>query len=165
MTEGGDPLEPDLEPLTPHLGAVLRGVRLSGDPGEETVATVRAAMDRALVVVLEDQELSAAELRDCVTRFGPIFIHHHDEAVLPADGLKEVLEMRKEPDDTRMFGGSDWHADVTFRRPAAEYSFLHAKIIPPLGGDTGFASTIAAFEALSEGMKETLRGLDHDPKS
>lgn len=151
---------PELTWLTPNLGAVLNGVRLSGNPTEEDVATIRSALDQALVVVLRDQELSAAELLNCVSRFGPVFVHHHGEEVLPADGLEEVLEMRKEPDGEKMFGGSDWHADVTFRKPAGQYSFLHAKILPPLGGDTAFASTVAAFEALSEGMKDRLRGLE-----
>ena len=68
--------------------------------------------------------------------------------------------MLKEPDGTRLFGGSDWHADVTFRRPAGYLSVLHALEIPPLGGDTGFASTVAAFQALSPGMQEMLRGLE-----
>ena len=147
-------------PLTPHIGAVLRGVTLSGSPDAETLATVRAALDRHLVLAIEDQALTPADLRDFTAQFGPLFHHHDDEGVIRADGVPEVLEMRKEPDGARLFGGSDWHADVTFRKPAAYVSVLHALIVPPVGGDTGFASTIAAFEALSPGLQETLRGLD-----
>lgn len=146
-------------PITPHLGAVLRGVRLGPSPDDATVAAIREGLARHLVLVIEDQDLTARELRDCVARFGPLFVHHGDEGVLRADGLPEVLEMRKEPDGTRLFGGSDWHADVTFRKPGGHLSFLHAKILPPVGGDTAFASTIAAFEALSPGMQALLRRL------
>ena len=145
--------------ITPHLGAVLTGVRLSGAPAPATVAAIEAAMAEHLVLVLEDQALSAAALRDCVSHFGPLFLHHSDEGVLPAEGLPEVLQMRKEPDGARLFGGSDWHADVTFRKPAGHLSFLQAVTLPPVGGDTGFASTIAAFEALSPGYRALLRGL------
>ena len=152
--------EPSIEPITPHLGAILRGMRLSACPDERTLTTLRAALARHLVLVIEDQALSAAELRDLVSRFGPLFRHHDDDGVIHADGLPEVLEMRKEPDDTRLFGGSDWHADVTFRKPAGYLSALHALIIPPLGGDTGFASTIAAFAALSPAFQDFLRGLE-----
>jgi taurine dioxygenase len=148
------------EPPTPRLGAVVRGVTLSGAPGPETVAAIRSALAHHLVLVFEDQDLSAAALRDLVSHFGPLFRHHADEGVVYADGLPEALEMRKEPDDTRPFGGSAWHADVSFRRPAGYLSVLHALVIPAVVGDTGFASTIAAFAALSPGMQDLLRGLE-----
>lgn len=150
---------PILEPITPSLGGVLRGVRLAPDMPDGDVARVQEAIADRLVLVLPDQDLDAAALRDCARRFGPLFLHHSDEGVLHADGIPEVLEMRKEPDGARLFGGSDWHADITFRKPGGHLSILHAKILPPVGGDTGFAGTIAAFEALSDGMKAMLRGL------
>ncbi len=151
---------PTVEPITPHLGAVLRGITLSGSPDPKTLAAIRDALARHLVLVIPGQELTPAALRDFTALFGPPFHHHDDEGVIRAEGVPEVLEMRKEPNGTRLFGGSDWHADVTFRKPAGYVSVLHALIIPPVGGDTGFASTIAAFEALSPGMRDLLRGLE-----
>jgi taurine dioxygenase len=68
--------------------------------------------------------------------------------------------MRKQVDGARLFGGSDWHADVTFREPAAYVSALQAKILPPLGGDTAFASTIAAYDRLSPALQDTLARLE-----
>jgi len=147
------------EPITPHVGAVLRGVTLSAAPDTASLAAIRAALARHLVLVVEDQELSPANLRDFTAHFGPPFHHHDDEGVIRAEGVPEVLQMLKEPGGERLFGGGDWHADVTFRKPAGYLSVLHALIVPPLGGDTGFASTIAAFAALSPGMQELLRRL------
>jgi taurine dioxygenase len=147
-------------PITPHIGAVLRGVTLSASPDEDILVAIRAALAKHLVLVIKDQELTPATLRDFVAHFGPLFLHHADEGVICAEGVLEVLEMRKEPDGERLFGGSDWHADVTFRKPGGYLSVLHALIVPPVGGDTGFASTIAAFQALSPGMRELLRGLE-----
>ena len=149
-----------VEPVTPHLGAVLRGVSLSAAPEADTLAQIRAALAHHLVLVIEDQDLSPRALRDFTSHFGPLFHHHADEGVLRVPGVPEVLEMRKEADGARLFGGSDWHADVTFRKPAAYLSVLHALTVPPVGGDTAFASTIAAFAALSEGMQDLLRGLE-----
>jgi len=147
-------------PLTPHVGAVLSGITASAAPNLETVMAIRDALAEHLVVILPDQDLSAVELRDFVSHFGPLFTHHSDEGVLMADGIPEVLEMRKEPDSHRLFGGDGWHADITFRKPGGHLSFLHAKILPPVGGDTGYSSTIAAFSALSERMQDLLRGLN-----
>lgn len=146
-------------PLTPQIGAVLQGVTLSASLDAATLAAIRAALARHLVLAFDDHSLTPAELRDFTALFGPLFVHHDDTGVIRADGLPEVLEMRKEPDGTRLFGGSDWHADVTFRKPAGYLSVLQSVILPPLGGDTGFASTIAAFEALSPGLQALLRGL------
>ncbi|MDX1401841.1 MAG: TauD/TfdA family dioxygenase [Kiloniellales bacterium] len=156
---GGKATAADVRAITPHLAAEVRGLRLSAEPDAQTLALIRDALAKHLVLVFKDQSLSAAELRDFTAHFGPLFIHHDDDGVLRADGLPEVLEMRKEPEGTRLFGGSDWHADVTFRKPAGYLSILHALILPPLGGDTGFANTIAAFGALSEGLQSVLRGL------
>ena len=148
-----------VEAIAPGIGGVLHGVRLSARPDAGVIAAIRDAIAHRLVLVFHDQDLSAATLRDFTSHFGPLFAHHDADGVLHADGLAEVLEMRKEPDGDRLFGGGGWHADVTFRKPAGHLSILHAKVIPPVGGDTGFASTIAAFEALSPGMQALLREL------
>ncbi len=136
-----------LDFVSPVLGVYVEDYDVKAHPLSETAAMIRELLDEHLVVVVRGQDLSALQQRDLVSEFGPLFLHHADEGVIHADGLPEVLEMRKEPDGARLFGGSDWHADVTFRRPAAYVSALHAKILPPLGGDTGFASTVAAWPA------------------
>jgi taurine dioxygenase len=150
-----------LEPLSPHVGATVRSqMTLSGRPSEAVLGIVREALAQHLVLVVEDQRLSPADLRDLASHFGEPHVHHDDEGVIRADDVPEVLEMRKEPDGTRLFGGASWHADVTFAKPAGLISILHALIIPPVGGDTMFASTIAAFAALSPAMQDLLRTLE-----
>lgn len=162
MTEAAIEQVPSIESsaIAPAIGAELRGVTLGASPLEATLAAIRAALARHLVLVIPDQALTAAELRDFVAHFGPLFVHHDDVGVVRAEGVPEVLEMRKEPEGDRLFGGSDWHADVTFRKPPGYLSVLHARVIPPVGGDTAFASTVAAFEALSPAMRDCLRGLE-----
>ena len=142
------------------LGVYVEGYDVAAVPTADAAAKIRDWLDRHLVVIVRGQDLDAARQRDLVAEFGPLFLHHQDEGVLYVDGVPEVLEMRKTPDGARLFGGSDWHADVTFRKPAAYVSALQAKILPPLGGDTAFASTIAAFESLSPGMQTFLSQLE-----
>jgi len=154
------PLASAPAPIAPRIGAMLGGVRLAATPPEDVLTALRAALAHHLVLVIPNQKLKATELRDFTSHFGRPFVHHADVGVIRAEGVPEVLEMRKEPTGERLFGGSDWHADVTFRKPGAYLSVLHALIIPSVGGDTGFASTIAAFEALSPGMQACLRGLE-----
>ena len=59
--------------------------------------------------------------------------------------------------------GFTWHSDTSYRRLPSRCSLLYAKEVPdrdgkPLG-DTLFANTIAAYEALPEAMKRRLAGL------
>lgn len=150
-----------LEPLTPHIGAVVRGdITLGATPDDATIDFVRASLAEALVIVIEGQDLTATDLRDFTSHFGTPHVHHDDVGVIHAPGVPEVLELRKEPDGDRLFGGDGWHADVTFTSPPGYVSVLHAVMVPPVGADTAYASTVAAFEALSSGMQNLLRGLE-----
>ena len=149
-----------LNQVSPVLGVYVDGYRISTGNLDQAANDIRGWLDQYLVVILREQSLEAELQRDLVSHLGPLFLHHADEGVLFVDGVPEVLEMRKEPDGARLFGGSDWHADVTFRKPAAYASFLHARILPPLGGDTAFASCVAAFETLSPGMQAFLSELE-----
>ena len=149
----------DVQPLSASLGAAVDGIQLTGRSNNEQMASILTALDQYGVLQFRSQSLSAAALRDLTAGIGPLFRHHADEGVLFADGIPEVLEMRKEPDGVRLFGGSDWHADVTFQPMRGYVSVLHSLIIPPCGGDTAFASIVRAFEALSPAMQDMLRGL------
>jgi alpha-ketoglutarate-dependent 2,4-dichlorophenoxyacetate dioxygenase len=51
------------------------------------------------------------------------------------------------------------HTDLSFRQRSAKWSTLHAKVIPPAGGDTEYADTRAAYDALPDAMKTKLEGL------
>jgi len=148
-----------VQPITPHLGAWASGVSIGADQ-DHAARELQKVLDDHLVVAVADQSVSPVELREFTRQLGPLFIHHADEGVLHCEDAPEVLRMLKEPDGDRLFGGGDWHADVTFRNPAGYASVLHAIELPPVGGDTCFSSTIAAFAALSDGMKETLRSLN-----
>ena len=110
------------EPFSTHVGAVVRGdVVLSGSPSQATLRAIRSALGRHLVLVFEGENLSPTELRELTSHFGEPHVHHADEGVIRVDRVPEVLEMRKEPSGSRLFGGDCWHADVTFAKPAGTY--------------------------------------------
>jgi alpha-ketoglutarate-dependent 2,4-dichlorophenoxyacetate dioxygenase len=60
-------------------------------------------------------------------------------------------------------GNRLWHTDSSFRRPRGGFSLLHAHAVPPVSplgaGETEFADTCAAFEALSTERQTALEHL------
>ena len=147
----------DVAPLSAQIGAVI------GDHSQPVsladTDTIGKWLAERLVVVLPGQDLEPASLHEFMHAFGPAHVHHPDEGVVFVPDLPEVLELRKEPDGIRLFGGDGWHADVTFLDPCGSITGLYASVVPPTGGDTLFASSIAAFGALSPAMQEMLRPL------
>ncbi|NEE47018.1 taurine dioxygenase, partial [Streptomyces sp. SID8455] len=51
-----------------------------------------------------------------------------------------------------------WHADVTFRERPALGAVLQLREVPPVGGDTLWADMAAAYDNLSEEVKERIEG-------
>lgn len=59
-----------------------------------------------------------------------------------------------------VLGNRLWHTDSSFRNPSAHLTFLHARSIPPVGGHTEFADTVAAFEALDKDTQSQLQTME-----
>ena len=152
MTVATAPLA--VRPMTGVLGAEIDGLDLAGDLSDETIAAVRAALVEHHVVVFRNQRLSMEQQLAFGRRFGELdthpFVHGNDTH-------PEILDVVTEPDDRINFGGG-WHTDVTFLPEPDMGSILYAVEVPPSGGDTLFANQHAAYDALSETMKDMLDG-------
>lgn len=147
----------DVQRVSGALGAIVKGIDLATADAPQLEA-LRAVLDRHLVAYLPDQTLDRFQLSVLGGYFGPPFLHPIVDNGF--DDCPDVLELLREPTDATMFGGQSWHADVTWMKPGGYLSILHGLEVPDVGGDTAFASTQAAFEALSPGLQDTLRDLN-----
>ena len=138
------------------LGAELSGVDLSQPQSDDTIAEIRQALVEHQVIFFRDQTLTPAQQVGFGARFGPLNIHPY---VTGMESQPEVMEIIKEPSDRINFGGG-WHSDMSFLETPAIGSILYALELPDYGGDTLFASQAAAYDALSDGLKRTLEGLN-----
>ena len=143
-----------IQPLAGALGAEIRGVTLTAldDAGWREIQ--RAFLDYA-VLVFRDQALEAADIMRVGGRFGAPCYYPF---VTGIEGFPYIFEVVKAEEETTNFGGS-WHSDTTYLREPPLATLLYALETPTHGGDPLFSSTRAAYDALSDGMREMLTGL------
>jgi taurine dioxygenase len=144
-----------VKPIAGALGAEVSGVDLSRTLPDVTIGEIRRALLDHLVIFFHDQRLTTEQHLAFGRRFGTLQIHDFVEAM---PGYPEILEVRKEPEEKRNFGGG-WHTDVSYLERPSLGSVLYAIDVPEYGGDTLFANQYLAYEALSDGMKRLLDGL------
>src|SRR6516164_4613747 len=142
-------------PIAGALGAEVSGVDLARKLPDATIAEIRQALLTHLVIFFRDQHLTPEQHLALGRRFGPLQVHDFVEAM---PDYPEILEVSKEPEETRNFGGG-WHTDVSYLERPSLGSLLYALEAPEYGGDTLFANQYLAYETLSDGMKRMLEGL------
>ena len=130
------------------LGADLRAL------DEDAKAQLRRALSELRVLVVRDQDLSAAQQVEFSRVFGSLYRMPYVRAL---DDHPDVIGVLKEADEVNVSTfGSWWHADFSYLEEPPVYSILHARELPPQGGDTLFADMISAYETLSAGMRKLI---------
>jgi len=143
-----------IERLTPALGGLVSNLDLAAPLTDGTITAIRNTLDEYQVLFFRDQSLTPAQQRDFAASFGPLHIH----PVYPQDEtVPEIMIL--EYDETRKGHQNNWHTDVTFIETPPFGSVLYADDVPAAGGDTIWASSYAAFEALSPALQNFLSGL------
>ena len=148
-----------IERLSPALGAIISGIDLNATLNEEAQQGLQAALVEHQVLFLRQQFLQAEQQRDVAKLFGDLHIH----PIYPAhERVAEVMVLDSHKQDLR--DNELWHTDVTFIQTPPLGCVLSAQQVPEFGGDTLWASSTAAYAALSKPMQALLDGLSasHD---
>ena len=145
----------DVKPLSGALGAEISGVDLAKNLSNQAFDEIHQAFLDHQVIFIRDQDLTPADQ----AKFGRMFGQLADYPFM--QGLAEegqVFEILKTEQETENFG-SAWHSDMSYMERPPLATMLYAREIPETGGDTLYASTYQAYEALSDGMKAMLDGV------
>ena len=149
-------------PLTGALGAEVRGVRLSGDADDEIFAELRRVLDQLSRARGARPEPDAADAtarsRAASGRSAAI------RCTQPIEGFDDIVRFVREPDDTGKVIGENWHMDLAWMAKPPGITMLYGEVIPPVGGDTCFASLEQAYRALSPRHEGAARRADRDPQ-
>ena len=135
-----------VQQLGGRIGARIDGVRLGGDLTADVVATVREALLRHKVVFFRGQDhLDEAGHQAFAETFGPLTSAHPTVNT----GSGRVFKVTAD----KGMAANAWHTDVTFVDRVPAISVLRAVHLPPYGGNTVWANTVAAYDALPAPLK------------
>ena len=153
--------------LAEHIGAEVQGVDITSPIDAETFEQLRGALCNYGVLVFHDQEITDEQHVTFSEGFGTL------EMTMPNDpigdggpiGVISNLDEKGDiipPADPRTLytvANTLWHSDGSFKRVPLRGSLLYAKVVPPVGGETEFASLTAAYAALPERKKAEIDDL------
>lgn len=148
-----------IEKLAEHLGAEVRGCDLSTPVDEAVARDIHDAWVVHSVLVFRDQDLPPAMHVDLSSRYGELIGHVVERFNL--DDFPEVTVLSNVKDDKGEHIGADragmvWHSDMSYFERPSMGSLLYGVECPPVGANTEFTSTYAAFRALPDGEKRAL---------
>ncbi len=135
-----------VRPNPDGFGAEITGVDLSRPLPGPALEAVKAAFAAHGVVWFPGQPLTHDQLEAFTLQLGPF---GWDPYVKPLEDRPHILEVRRDADETSSVFGGSWHSDWSFQETPPAATVLHAKVVPPVGGDTLYADGARAWEALS----------------
>ena len=142
-------------PTTAVLGAVIGGVDLTQPLSDRVLVEVTRALMEHQVIFFRNQPMDPASLKRFGQYFGKLHIH---SAMKGMDEHPEVRPLHADA-NSKHVAGEEWHTDLSCDPVPPMGSILNIQVLPPLGGDTMFASMYAAYDGLSDRMKAYLAGL------
>lgn len=144
-------------------GAAITGIDLSHPLPPKLRETILGAFHEHHILVFRDQDLSKEAQFHFTEQFGEIEEHVGRHAAADRYGLVHLVtnlgEDGKPTTKLRQLGNYHWHTDKSYHAVPSLMTLLHAKELPPQGGDTQFANMAMAYDALPDAMKERIAGM------
>lgn len=150
------------EPISPSIGAY---VHIDADDvlSDGVPQALSEGLERYNVLVFPEVNMSDATFTGMTSRMGPA----HDLGVTAEAGSKEteagIYRVTLDKSDRMQLdfvrGNNFWHMDGTIYNTPGKATLLKCEQPPSEGGDTGFASLHAAYDALPQKKRQQLDGL------
>ena len=146
-----------VKPLHPLFGSEITGVDLTQSVARADLQLIWDAFNEHQILVIRDQRFDDESQMRFSRHFGTLermeahpannYNPGHISVMtnLDADGNLLALD---HPIMVHRERNESWHSDSSFKPIGALASMLHARIVPPVGGNTEFAAARAAYAAL-----------------
>ena len=150
-------------PLHSGFAAEISGIDITRPLDDATFERVAVAFDDYSVLVFRGQALTDEQQMVFSERWGPL------ETTVKTLGGEDrlgahIVDLSNTDADGKLMGWEDrrmlyqsgnqlWHSDSSFKPVPAHSSALSARVVPPEGGETEFASMRVAYEHLDEDLR------------
>ena len=155
----------NIRPLSDVIGAEIRGVDLSKPLDADTVAAIKDAWHEHIVLLFRDQDIDTDQQIAFAEHFGDVGTRSRPAERCPegADYNASIMLVSNVKKDGKYIGslpdGEMWfHHDMCYDKALHKGTFLYAMELPSTDGNTLFANMYAAYDRLSDDMKERVKG-------
>lgn len=145
----------EVRPIAGALGAEIYGANLKDRDDSPMWQELRRAFLEFRVIAVRGQDLAPEDIMRVGGKFGEPCFYPFAKGM---EGFPYITEIIKETHEKENFG-ADWHTDTMYLDKPPRATLLYAMETPPRGGDTLYVNTAAAYDALSDGMKQLIDGL------
>lgn len=149
--------------LSPAGGVAITGADLSRQLSPDLLPAVLAAFREHHILVFRKQKLSQDEQLGFTSQFGEIEEHVGRHSAATRYGLVHTVtnldEDGRPTTKLTQVGNYHWHTDKSYHAVPSLMTILHAKELPPVGGNTQFANMALAYDALPAAMKRRIAGM------
>lgn len=153
-----------VKPLSKAVGVIVSGIDASRPQDDATRKELRDLYSEYGLLLFRDQQLTPEQHIAFSRIFSELDIHPFEQVRL--EGYPEIIELsnRRNPvppdQQEQVIGKIPWHSDLTYTVKPCRGAVLLARAIPEAGGETGFVDTAAAYDSLSEEMKQRIDRLE-----
>lgn len=154
----------ETRPLSQTLGAEICGVDLADPLDDETIAEIRQLWLTHCILLFRDVHWTPAQHVAFTRRFGDLHIMPGIGHDVPTNHPEhpEIMVVSNVKRNGTPIGlrraGWGWHSDGEDKMVPNMGSLLHALKVPPDRGDTSFANTYRAYEALPKSIRDKIDG-------
>lgn len=157
----------NVKPLHPLFVAEITGIDLTVPIARDDFRVIWNTFNEHQILVFRDQAFDDESQMAFSRNFGTLetmeahaannYKPGHIAVMTNLDASGKLLPL-DDPGMIHRLRNETWHTDSSFKPVAALCSMLSARVVPPVGGNTEFASARAAYAALPDERKAVLDG-------
>jgi taurine dioxygenase len=143
----------EITPTGQACGARVAGIDLSQPLDRDTISSIRSAWLEHHVLAFPDQKLSDDDLVRVTNYFGNV---GEDPYFVPISKKTPVVALTRRADEQAPVFAENWHTDWSFKQHPPIGTCLYSLVVPPIGGNTGFANQQMALAQMPDDLRQRL---------